>query len=355
MSRFRSLLLAALRPYQPGEQPQNRRYVKLNTNESPFAPAPAVAAAVAEQTEQLMLYSDPESRALCEQTAAFFGLSPEWVLMTNGSDEALSFAFQAFGDPKTPFVFPAVTYGFYEVLAGLYRLPVRRVAMRDELLIEPADFHNAGGNVVLANPNAPTGLPLTPAQIEGIVAANPNHVVIIDEAYIDFGGKSCLPLLKEYDNLLITRTFSKSAALAGARLGFCMGNPALIEDCKAVKDACNPYNVNRMTMAAGAAALRQADYYRDCCRKIAETRELTRRALYQRGFTVVPSATNFLFAKQKQLPGRQVYEALKERGVLVRHFALPEIQDFVRITIGLPEQMDALLRAIDDMLPSPAK
>ncbi len=350
MSRFFTDRLAALVPYTPGEQPQDRSYIKLNTNESPYPPSPGVSAAVAAEAEKLQLYSDPTCKDLVTSMAAVFGVEPDCIILTNGSDEVLNFAFMAFADEKHPLVFPAVTYGFYPVFAELNRIPYREIPLRPDFTVDPADYMNRGGEtVVIANPNAPTGLCLTLDEIEAIVASNPDGVVIIDEAYVDFGAESAISLIDKYDNLLVTGTFSKSRSLAGARLGFGFGNPALIADLHTVRYSTNPYNINRMTSAAGCAALAENDYYMQNCRTVMETRVYTTDALRALGFEVLDSKANFVFAKSNRVGGEALYRALKDRGILVRHFDKPGITDYNRITIGTRAQMETLvatLRAI---------
>lgn len=350
MSRFVSSRLSALTPYTPGEQPVERKYIKLNTNESPYPPSAGVLKAVAEEAGRLQLYSDPECKALTATAAAYYGVQPDEILMTNGSDEILNFAFMAYGDQNTPFLFPDITYGFYPVFAQLNGVPYRTIALQEDFSIDPKAYHNAGCNIVIANPNAPTGLVLSLEEIEEILQTNPDHVVVIDEAYIDFGGQTALSLIDRYDNLLITRTFSKSFSLAGARLGFGLGNRKLIADLNTVKYSTNPYNVNRMTMAAGKAALEEASYYTDHCKEIQQTREFTRRELIGRGFTVTDSKANFLFVKHRELGGKELYLSLKEKGILIRHFDKPVIMEYNRITIGTMEEMKALLCAIDEVM-----
>lgn len=347
MSRFFSPKYAALEAYTPGEQPRDMQYVKLNTNESPFPPSPGVAAAVAREAETLRLYSDPESAALTAAVAARYGVAPEQVLMTNGSDEILNFAFMAYGDAQNGFVFPDITYGFYPVFAAVNHVPYREIPLREDFSIDPRDYFRAGANIVLANPNAPTGRLLPVAEIEEIVRANPAHVVVIDEAYIDFGGESCVPLAARYDNLLVTQTFSKSRSLAGARLGFGIGAPALIRDLNTIKYSTNPYNVNRMTAAAGIAALEDDAYYAANAEAIVQNRDFTTRELRARGFTVLDSAANFVFARAPRMGGGALYRRLKARGVLIRHWDKPRIADWCRITIGTRAQMQTLLDAID--------
>jgi len=350
MSKFFSSRFSALKPYTPGEQPKDTVYIKLNTNESPFPPSEAVRKAVECEAGKLQLYSDPECRDLNRTAADFFGVEPDQILMTNGSDEILNFAFMAFGDEANPFAFPSISYGFYPVFAALNRIPYQEIPLTEDFKIDLEDYKNLNSNIVIANPNAPTGLYLCPDEIEFLVKSNPDHVVIIDEAYIDFGGESALPLIRKYDNLLVTRTFSKSYSLAGARLGFGIGSPALIADMNTIKYSTNPYNVNRMTMAAGKAALEDAAYYRTCCDKIIATRERTKKALADLGFRLTDSKANFLFAAHDSIGGRELYLALREKGILVRHFDLERIKDYNRITVGTDGQMDTLITTMKTIL-----
>lgn len=350
MSRFFSSKYDALEAYTPGEQPRDLQYVKLNTNESPFPPSPGVIAAAARAAETLRLYSDPESAALTAAVAERYGVSPSQVLMTNGSDEILNFAFMAFGDARHGFAFPDITYGFYPVFAAVNAVPFREIPLRRDFTIDVRDYCGVGQNIVIANPNAPTGLLLSVAQIEEIVRTNPEHVVVIDEAYIDFGGESCVPLVAKYDNLLVTQTFSKSRSLAGARLGFGIGAPSLIQDLNTIKYSTNPYNVNRMTAAAGAAAIADDAYYRANAHIIMENRAFTQTELQKRGFAVLDSAANFLFAKAPLADGETLYRRLKERGILIRHWNKLRIGDWCRITVGTRAQMEALLAAVDALM-----
>ncbi len=350
MSRYFSDRYASLVPYVPGEQPQDRRYLKLNTNEAPFPPSPGVLAAVAEESGRLQLYSDPDARALRAKMAETYGVTPDRVVLSNGSDEVLNFAFMAFASDDRPLVFPDITYGFYPVFAELNRLPYTEIPAKDDLSIDPADYLGGGKKtVVIANPNAPTGLFLPLSEIERIVKDN-DGVVIVDEAYVDFGGESAVPLTDKYDNLLVVGTFSKSRSMAGARLGFGIGSPDLIRDLNTIRNSTNPYNVNRMTLAAGVAALTDAAYYRDNCKKIEAAREKTAAELTALGFTVIPSKANFLFAKHPAIGGKQLYLTLKDRGILIRHFDKPRIADYNRITVGTNEQMDTLIGAIRKIL-----
>ena len=351
MSRFFSHRLDKLVPYTPGEQPRDMQYIKLNTNESPFPPSPAVIEAVAKEAGRLQLYSDPTCRELTDKLASLYGVSPEQVILTNGSDEVLNFAFMAFADEDHPLVFPAITYGFYPVFAELNRIPYTEIPLKEDFSVDYRDYLNLGGKtIVIANPNAPTGLCLTLAEIEEIVRTNPDGVVVIDEAYVDFGAESAVALVDKYDNLLVTQTFSKSRSLAGARLGFGIGNKALIADLHTVRYSTNPYNVNRMTAAAGYAALCDNDYYMANCRTIMENRAYTTEALRNLGFEVLPSLTNFVFAKTDKISGEALYLELKRRGILVRHFGKAEITDYNRITIGTKEQMEAFIATVSDIL-----
>ena len=349
MSRFFTSRLSKLVPYVPGEQPQDRKYLKLNTNESPFPPAPEVLKAV-EEERRLQLYSDPESLKLRQTLAGRYGLTAEQVMVTNGSDEALTFAFMAFGDDDAPLVYPDITYGFYPVLADLLRIPSRTVPLDGDFRIRPEDYYDAKGTVVIANPNAPTGMLLPVEAIEGILASDPDRVVVVDEAYIDFGGVSCIPLIKKYPNLLVTRTFSKSRSMAGARLGFAVGNEALIGDLNTLRYSTNPYNVNSLTLALGLGTVLEESYTQRNCAEIIRVRELTAERLKALGFRLTDSKANFLFARSDRISGGELYRKLKERGVLVRHFDKPRIDDYNRITIGTEAQMDALVEAIEAIL-----
>ncbi len=343
MSRYMSRRHAKLAPYTPGEQPRDMQYTKLNTNESPFPPSPAVMEAAGTEAARANLYCDPTCTELRRAAAELYGVGPENVLPVNGSDDILYYAFLAFCDEQTPIAFPDITYGFYPVYADLMHIPARVIPLRQDFSVDPADYIGLGENIVIANPNAPTGMTLSPEEIEAIVKSNPDNVVIIDEAYVDFGGASCVPLIHKYDNLLVTQTFSKSRSMAGARLGFGIGHADLIRDLNSVRYSVNPYDVNRMTQAAGCAAIRDNAYYMDNCRIIEENRAYTVEKLRELGFEVLPSRANFIFARSRDIPGGDLYAELKKRGVLVRHFDKDRIRDFTRITIGTKAQMDILL------------
>ena len=338
MSRFLREAYRSLEVYVPGEQPRDKKYIKLNTNESPFPPSPEVLEAVAKEAGDLQLYSDPECTSLRRTAAELFGLTSENIFCGNGSDEVLNFAFGAFCDETKP------------VYGDLYGLDCTAIPLKDDFSIDPTDYFNLSKNIVIANPNAPTGMLLTIEQIRSILDTNRDNLVIIDEAYVDFGGKSCLPLIAEYDNLLVVQTFSKSRSLAGARLGFGFAQPEIIADLNRVKYSTNPYNINRCTLAAGEAALRSQAYYDRNCQTIMENRDYTTDALRALGFDVLPSKANFIFARHPQLGGESLYRTLKDMGILVRHFSREEIAAFVRITIGSIEQMRALINAIQTIL-----
>ena len=351
MSRFLSPRLDTVTPYTPGEQPQDQQYIKLNTNESPYLPSPAVIAAVSEhEVEKLRLYSDPACADLLKAAAAHFGLQPEQIMPGNGSDENLFFALRAFCDADHPLAYADITYGCYGVWCGLMHIPSHIIPLKEDFTLDPKDYYGLNQTIVLANPNAPTGIALPRAEIEGILKANPNNVVIVDEAYVDFGGESCVPLIDQYENLLVVQTFSKSRQLAGARLGLAMGNAKLIADLNRVKFSLNPYNINRLTLKAGQAALEDTAYFDTTRAAIVETRSWTRQQLEARGFTVLDSRSNFLFASTARQDGGTLYRKLKENGVLVRHFDAPRIRSWLRITIGTPAQMQALLAALDKIL-----
>lgn len=350
MSRYLSSRQASLVPYTPGEQPGERKYIKLNTNESPFPPSEKAVKAAAEAAERLQLYSDPTCRALVREIAALYGVEPAQVICTNGSDEVLDFAFQAFCDETSPAVFPDITYGFYPVFADRNHVPYEIIPLKKDFSIDVGDYCGIGKTIFIANPNAPTGIVLSVEEIERILVSNPNRVVVVDEAYVDFGAESCVPLTKRYDNLLVTQTFSKSRSMAGARLGFGIGHPELIADLHTIRYATNPYNVNSMTMTAGVGVLADEDYTRTNCQTIISNREYTACALAKRGFEMTDSKANFIFAKHPMLDGGKLYLKLKEMGILVRHFTSPRISAYNRITIGTQGDMDALLAAVDQIL-----
>ena len=287
---------------------------------------------------------------LLKAAAAHFGLQPEQIMPGNGSDENLFFALRAFCDADHPLAYADITYGCYGVWCGLMHIPSHIIPLKEDFTLDPKDYYGLNQTIVLANPNAPTGIALPRAEIEGILKANPNNVVIVDEAYVDFGGESCVPLIDQYENLLVVQTFSKSRQLAGARLGLAMGNAKLIADLNRVKFSLNPYNINRLTLKAGQAALEDTAYFEKTRAAIMDTRAWTMQQLTDRGFTVLDSRANFVFASTKRISGCKLYKELKKNGILVRHFDAPRIENWLRITIGTPEQMQALMDAVDKIL-----
>ena len=350
MSRYFSEKYTSLTPYTPGEQPRDQQYIKLNTNESPFPPSPKAQQRATEEAVKLALYSDPTCGALTAEAARVLGVDEDEIIFSNGSDEVLNFAFMAFCDESHPAIFPDITYGFYKVFAQLNGVPYQQIPLKEDFTIDIGEYIGKNATVFIANPNAPTGLYLGLDKIEAIVKSNPHNIVVIDEAYIDFGGESAIPLTQKYDNLLVVQTFSKSRSMAGARLGFAVGCKALIQDLNTIKYSTNPYNVNRMTMAAGLGALEDDAYFRANCKKIMDNRAWTTAELEKMGFTVLPSLTNFVFAKNDAIPGEELYLQLKAKGILVRHFDTPQLTDYVRITIGDEAQMGAFIRTTKEIL-----
>ena len=349
MSKFLNAQFQSLEAYTPGEQPRDMQYIKLNTNESPYPPAPSVVAAMtAEQVEQLRLYSDPTGKALKEKLAGLYGVSPENIFLSNGSDEILNFTFLAFSGKGV--LFPDISYGFYEVFGDLYALNYEKVPLKEDFSVDYRDYCAKDKMVVLANPNAPTGMSIPVSQIEEILRTNPEAVVVIDEAYVDFGGESAYPLLGKYDNLLVVRTYSKSRCMAGARLGYAIGAPGIIADLEKIKFSTNPYNVNRLTLRLGETTVDAEPYYQEKCAAIQTTRAWTTEQLKKLGFEVLPSQTNFIFARTDRIDGEKLYLELKKRGVLVRHFTNPRIDQFNRITIGTAEQMERFIQITSDIL-----
>ena len=349
MSRFLNSRYAALEAYTPGEQPRDMVYIKLNTNESPYPPAPTVVAAMnEEQIENLRLYSDPTGLSLKQKLAQLYDLTPENIFISNGSDDILNFAFMAFADDRGA-AFADITYGFYPVYGELHNVSVDIIPLEADFSLEYKKYCGLNLMIVIANPNAPTGMEIPLWQIEEILKTNPDSVVVIDEAYVDFGGTSCYKLIENYVNLLVVRTFSKSRCLAGARLGYAFGSPELIEDLEKLKYSTNPYNVNRLTMLLGCETVDAEPYYQEVSRKIQDARAWAADALKALGFDVLPSKANFIFARHPAISGDDLYAGLRQRGILVRHFTKERIKDFVRITIGTREQMERLAEALREM------
>ncbi|MBQ3493129.1 MAG: histidinol-phosphate transaminase [Clostridia bacterium] len=350
MSKFFSEKYKNLTPYVPGEQPKEREYVKLNTNESPFPPSESAVRLASEVAKKLYLYPDPDCKELTQKVADTCGVDRDNVLMTNGSDEILNFAFMAFCDNNSPALFPDISYGFYKVFAQINNIPYEEIPLREDFSVCVDDYIGKKGTVFIANPNAPTGILLPLSEIERLVKADRERVVVIDEAYIDFGGESATTLVKKYDNLLVTQTFSKSRSMAGARLGFGVADSKIISDLVSIKYSTNPYNVNSMTACAGIGALLDKGYFEENCNKIIKNREWTIEKLKELGFISTPSKTNFVFVKNDKIGGEELYLKLKEKGVLVRHFSKERIKDYNRITIGSFEQMQMLIGAVKEIL-----
>ena len=349
MSRFTGSRLSSLTPYTPGEQPKERRYIKLNTNENPYPPSPLCAEYAAKAAESLNLYSDIGCTALRDKLGGMYGLSADEILFTNGSDEALYYCFLAYCDSERPAAFADITYGFYPVFADICGVPYTEIPLTDDMSINVGDYIGINKTIFIANPNAPTGRALELRDIVRIIESNPDNIIVIDEAYIDFGGESAVSLIHKYDNLAVTQTFSKSRSLAGGRLGMAMACPELIRDLNTVKFSTNPYNVNALTQAAGLGCLIDEDYTRANIAAIVSSREVLSKGLSELGFEVIPSSSNFVFAAHPKLSGEYIYSALRERGILVRHFSKERITRFNRITVGAMEQTRAVLDALRDI------
>ena len=339
-------------PYVPGEQPQNPNVIKLNTNENPYSPAPGVARVLKSMDADLLrLYPDPTNGCLVKALADYYGLSEEQVFVGIGSDDVLSMSFLTFFNSEKPILFPDITYSFYDVWADLLRIPYERPALDEEFHIRKEDYFRENGGIVFPNPNAPTGVEMPRSEIEEIVAKNPESIVIVDEAYVDFGAASALPLIEKYDNLLVVQTFSKSRSLAGMRIGYAFGNPELIKYLNDVKYSFNSYTMSRVALLCGVEAVNDKAYFEEHVKKICDTREKTKKALAALGFSFPDSQSNFIFASHKSMPAKEIFTALKERNIFVRYFNKPGIDNYLRITIGTDEQMQALEAALKEILP----
>lgn len=341
---------ASLDAYTPGEQPTDMQYLKLNTNESPYPPSDGVLAAISgEDMKALRLYPDPDCTQLKDALAAYHGVGRENIFVSNGSDDILNFSFAAFTKVGKKAYFADITYGFYKVFSALHGIEYETIPLTSELSIRPEDYMGRHGLIVIANPNAPTGKRLDVAKIEEIACSCPDSVVLVDEAYVDFGSQSCISLTKKYDNVLVVRTYSKSRSMAGARLGYAIGEKELISDLEKIKFSTNPYSVNRLTMKAGVAALKDNDYYEKNCQRIIEAREYTEKQLNALGFEVIPSWANFVFARKDGYDGQMLYSKLKENGILVRHFGDERIADYIRITIGTMHDMEHFISVLKEI------
>ncbi len=350
MNRYWSKRIQTIVPYTPGEQPKDRKFIKLNTNECPYPPSPRAVEAIRAAGESLRLYPDPECADLRSAIAEREGLEPGQVFCGNGSDEVLAFAFQAFFNPDREVVFPRITYSFYPVYTDFFGLRRREVPMNPDFS-DPIDLLcGDNGGVVLANPNAPTGIAVGLDTVEKLLKANPDVVVIVDEAYIDFGADSAVGLIRRYPNLLVVQTTSKSRALAGLRVGWAMGERGLIDGLRCVRDSVNSYTVDRLAQAGAAAAVRDEDYFQSIRRRVTDTRRRTEETLKEMGFIVLPSQANFLFARHPGRAGKDLLDGLRERGILVRWWDNPEIRDWLRISIGTDGEMAALAAALKELV-----
>jgi histidinol-phosphate aminotransferase len=351
MSKYWSALTSSLVPYVPGEQPKDKRYIKLNTNESPYPPSPAVIAAIQAATnEDLRLYPDPSCEKLREAVARYYGLTPDHVFVGNGSDEILAFAFPAFFSSEKPILFPDITYTFYPVYTKLYGLNYETIPVDEHFNIKSEQYRSPNGGIVIPNPNAPTTLFLPKEDLRLILDSNPNQVVIVDEAYVDFGGQSTVSLIPEYPNLLVVQTLSKSRSLAGLRVGMAMGHPDLIEGLNRIKNSFNSYTVDRLAIAGAVAAIEDQAYFEETTRLLIATRERTSEALRALGFHVIPSLANFIFLTHPVISAQTLLNELKVRGILVRYFNQPRIDQYLRVSIGTDEEMDAFVATISELI-----
>lgn len=351
MSKYWSPIVSTLKPYVAGEQPRIANLVKLNTNENPYGPSPKVIEALNEATDdRLRLYPDPVALELRTAIAKRYGVAIDEVFVGNGSDEVLAHTFMALLNHDKPLIYPDITYSFYPTYSLLYGIEDQQIPLTEDFRIDIADYDVPCGAIILPNPNAPTGSGLPLADIEALVASHPDQVVVIDEAYIDFGGETAVPLIAKYPNLLVVQTYSKSRSLAGIRVGFAFGQRPLINALERVKDSFNSYPLDRLAQVAATAAMEDEEWFETCRRKVIETREKTISVLESRGFKILPSQANFIFASLPDYKGADLAHALRERAVLVRHFAKPRIDNYLRISIGTDEEAEKLIAAIDDIL-----
>ena len=347
MNKFWNEKVKNIKPYVPGEQPKDKKYIKLNTNESPYPPAPGVKKAISESDAgDLRLYPDPDVSELKKEIAAYYNLNEDQIFVGNGSDEVLAFSYMAFFNKNDNIYYSDITYSFYTVYSDLFDLNENLITLKKNYEINIKDYKNLDGGIIIANPNAPTSIGLKLNDIEDIIKNNINNIVIIDEAYIDFGGESAYSLINRYDNLLVIQTFSKSRSLAGMRLGFALGNKELIDGLKRIKFSFNSYTINRMSIVSGIEAIKDKKYFEEMSKKIITTREKTAVELKKIGFEVLDSKANFLFIRHKNVPGSDLYQKLREEGVLVRYFNKKNIDDFIRVTIGTDNDMDIFIKKI---------
>ena len=338
-------------PYTPGEQPNETDMIKLNTNENPYPPAPGVERVLkAMDTDTLRLYPDPTAGDLVRSIAGFYGVREDQVFVGVGSDDVLAMCFMTFFNSQKPVLFPDITYSFYDVWAELFRIPYERPALDEEFHIRKEDYFRENGGIIFPNPNAPTGVEMPLSDIEEILLKNPGSIVIVDEAYVDFGGVSALPLIEKYDNLLVVQTFSKSRSLAGMRIGYVFGNPELIRYLNDVKYSFNSYTMDRTALAAGGASVEDREYFEEGCQKIIATREWTKKELKELGFSFQDSKANFIFATHESVPAKELFEALREKHIYVRYFPKDRIDDHLRITIGTDEEMKKFIGFLKEYL-----
>ncbi|MEE9445942.1 MAG: histidinol-phosphate transaminase [Cocleimonas sp.] len=351
MSKFWSKRIHELDPYTPGEQPQDQQYIKLNTNENPYPPSPkAIEAMRSAADESMRLYPDPNAKVLKRAIAEYYSLNENQVFVGNSSDEVLAHTFVALLKQEKPLLFPDISYSFYPAYCSLFGITSKWIPLDENFLIQAKDYEGENGGIIFPNPNAPSGIALSLPEIEKILKANPDSAVVVDEAYIDFGADTAVPLIANYPNLLITQTFSKSRSLAGLRVGFALGQPELIEGLERVKNSFNSYPLDRAAIAGATASIQDKAYFEETCQKIIATRERTTASLETMDFLVLPSKTNFVFAKPKSHDAELLYKQLKESGILVRYFSEPRIDGFLRITIGTDSEMDTFLEKLDAML-----
>ncbi len=350
MSNWESYV-RTVEPYVPGEQPNKEHMIKLNTNENPYPPAPGVVRALKEMdTDKLRLYPEPTCKVLVDAIAEFYGLKSDQVFVGVGSDDVLAMIFMTFFNDKKPILFPDITYSFYDVWAEMMRIPYETKALDENFLIKKEDYYGENGGVIFPNPNAPTGILMELSEIEDIILHNRDVIVVVDEAYIDFGGQSALPLIEKYDNLLVVQTFSKSRSLAGMRVGYAMGNPKLIKYINDVKYSFNSYTMNQTALVLGVEAVRDRVYFEETCRKVIATREWTKQELKKLGFTFGDSRSNFIFATHETVPAKEIFEALKKENIFVRYFSKPRIDNYLRISIGTDEEMQQLIKFLQGYL-----
>ena len=338
-------------PYVPGEQPNQPDMIKLNTNENPYPPAPGVMEALQSfDTDKLRLYPEPTCKVLVDAIAEYYGIKSSQVFVGVGSDDVLAMTFMTFFNSEKPILFPDITYSFYDVWANMLRIPFETKALDEHFKIRKEDYYGENGGIVFPNPNAPTGVLMPLSEVEDIVAHNRDVIVIVDEAYIDFGGASALPLIEKYDNLLVVQTFSKSRSLAGMRIGFAMGNEQLIRYINDVKYSFNSYTLNQTTLALGTEAIRDRAYFEETCKKVIDTREWTKQELKKLGFVFEDSMSNFIFASHKKVPAKEIFDMLREKKIYVRYFSKPRIDNYLRISIGTQREMEQLIAVLTDYL-----